>query len=426
MAARGNRLVQVGRFGVAFVATAAVALGPVQAAFAQEAAPPPAATNSEQSPSDATPPAAPAPEPTPTPEPTPSEPEPEPDPPKAPAESEAPPAADPAAGGAPETDAPAPTDATDAASEPAADEVEQAPTDVVKLEEAAPAAAPAPAAATPVAPSAQAQAPASASAQLVVTVSLVEEEPAAAAAAPELVVNVAALGAETDTPADTAAAPVVSIRPAPAAELWPADEPAAGPPSLVHVIKAAATEPGRRADLRPPPGPRAALGTVRGCSRRRRPPCQAHLRTEPGGGAGGHRPRGGAGDGPQSRSAAAAEVEGRAETSRRRGPADLPVRELRPGGEERRLQRLVRLQLVLTPVVRARGRAAARALAVPVRPVAPPEHASARRDPRSSQRSTRIAPRHDSERAARGRTGAGRESCGRGQMSWIDVRMEDR
>ena len=57
MAARGNRLVGVGRFGVAILATAAVALAALEPAYAEEAAPTPATEtmNSESTPAPAPP-----------------------------------------------------------------------------------------------------------------------------------------------------------------------------------------------------------------------------------------------------------------------------------------------------------------------------------------------------------------------------------
>ena len=148
LAASGNRLVAVGRLGVAFFATAAVALGSALPASAQDPAPAPATetTPAETTPAATTPTAATeATEPkAPTPEPAaaPKEPAPPPDaqPAGGAAESATPAATGPAPESAPVESTPAqstPAQSTPVASEPAA-----APGPVVKLEPAAPTSTP--------------------------------------------------------------------------------------------------------------------------------------------------------------------------------------------------------------------------------------------------------------------------------------------
>ena len=208
MAARGNRFVGVGRFGVACMATVVVALGSIQPAFAQEA-PPTETTSSEQPPASTTPAAQPEPEPTP-----PADPKPDPEPPA----EKPPPAADPPASDPPDAPAtePAPSDTSGAASEPPA--AETPAKDVVKLEEA-PAAAPAPVAPAPTPQPVQVPAPAA----VVVTVVLIQEAPAASPATPETAAAEAEAEAETET--DVVAA-IVSLRrpPGPSAVALPSDD----------------------------------------------------------------------------------------------------------------------------------------------------------------------------------------------------------
>jgi hypothetical protein len=214
LAARGNRLVRVGRFGVAFVATAAVALGSTQPAFAEDAPPPPAAdtTGSETTPAPTPQADTTAPQPaTAEPQPAPDKPSAEPAP-TAPAgggtSESAPPAADTAE---PKT---APAEAAPTATKP---EPEPAPKDAVKLEEAPP---------QPAAPAATAPEPVS-SAPPAPTIVL--EGPAAAPAPPTTTAEPPTAATSAATNAEAAGPLIVSLRPRPtpaAIALLPANEPA--------------------------------------------------------------------------------------------------------------------------------------------------------------------------------------------------------
>jgi hypothetical protein len=227
LGARGNRLVGVARLGVAFVATAAVALGQALPASAQEAAPASSAeatpaetasadtpstttaaehTSTQSAPADATP-TAPAKEPETRPETKPDVPAPAD---TKPANTEPAPESTPSSSttSSDTTSASTPAETAPAASEPAA-----VPKDAVKLE---PTAAPAaPAAAPPAAPAPQPVAPAPSappSPTIVLQVeSAAEPEPSEAA----------------NTEAATGAtALIVTIRPRAGIYLLPAEEPA--------------------------------------------------------------------------------------------------------------------------------------------------------------------------------------------------------
>ena len=224
MAARGNRFVGVGRFGVACVATAVVALASMQPAFAQEAPPPATTTASEEPPAAAPPPA-----PEPTPPPTAA---PEPEPQKPPTEGEAPPPADPPATDPPAAPTPesAPADSSATTGAPPA-ETPAPPKDVVKLEEAAPTPPP-PAPSTPQPVSTPASAPPP------TTISIVlQNEPATAPATAETA-N-AELEARDNPEAEEEAAAIVSLR-------KPAESSVVALPSADDVASTA-TRPVRRA-----------------------------------------------------------------------------------------------------------------------------------------------------------------------------------
>ena len=249
MAARGNRITGVGRFGVAFLATAAFGLASVQPVLAESApAPPPETTNADAT-TDAppTPPAPPAettesqpppaePAPTPTPTPTPADPSPKP--------------AETADGEAPESQpspdgAPKPTEQPPAETKPAPtpEPATPAPKDAVKLEPA-PAAAPAPApAAAPTAPAPAAAAPAGAPPATVVV--LVQDTPAA----PDT--------AAAKTEALLAAAAVVSFR----------ARPAAGPISLLPETESATAAKATRKARAVPAAARKPLPRQQTCAR---------------------------------------------------------------------------------------------------------------------------------------------------------------
>jgi hypothetical protein len=224
LAARGNRLVRARRFGVAFVATTAVALWSTLPAFAQEAPPPAETTAAETTPTA-------PPQPT-EPPPPPADPQPAPEPP-----AEPPPAPTTTGdGGTQESTPPAPDatpapESTPAQTTPAettpADST--AAKDAVKLEEPAAAAAPAapvpgPTTAAPT-PSAEPASGAPPAPSIVL-----EATPATATAAAS-----APAAAEGDTNAEAAVAAaelIVSFRPkAPASPiaLLPEDEPAVTP-----------------------------------------------------------------------------------------------------------------------------------------------------------------------------------------------------
>jgi hypothetical protein len=232
LAARGNRLVRVRRFGVAFVATAAVALWSTLPASAQEAAPPAETTASETTPT--------APAETTEPPPAPADPQPAPEQPPAEADPAPTTTTD---GGTPKSTPPAPEATPDPDSTPAettpADSTPDTK-DAVKLEEPAPAApaAPAPAAAapTPAAESPSAAPPAT-------TIVLIQDAPAAESAP---------AAAEDGTNAEAAvaaAALIVSFRPKPtqsAIALLPADEPAVNPRPSVRSQAGALKRPLRQ------------------------------------------------------------------------------------------------------------------------------------------------------------------------------------
>ncbi len=236
MAARGNRITGVGRFGVAMLATAAFGLASVQPVLAESSpAPPPESTNADTTadapPTPPTPPAEttqsqpPPAEPAPTPPPTPPPADPSPKPPAETADGEAP-ESQPAPDGAPK-----PTEQPPAETKPApAPTPTPAPKDPVKLEPA-PAPAPAPAAA-PTAPAPTAAAPAGAPPATVVV--LVQDTPAA----PDT--------AAAKTEALLAAAAVVSFRPRPAAgpiSLLPETATAAKATRKARAVSAAARKP---------------------------------------------------------------------------------------------------------------------------------------------------------------------------------------
>jgi hypothetical protein len=199
LAARGNRLVRARRFGVAFVATTAVALWSTLPAFAHEAPPPAETTAAETTPTA-------PPQPT-EPPPPPADPQPAPEPPAEPP--------------------PAPTTTGDGGTQETTPADSTAAKDAVKLEEPAAAAAPAapvpgPTAAAPT-PSAEPASGAPPAPSIVL-----EATPATAAAS-------APAAAEGDTNAEAAVAAaelIVSFRPkAPASPiaLLPEDEPAVTP-----------------------------------------------------------------------------------------------------------------------------------------------------------------------------------------------------
>ena len=94
-----------------------------------------------------------------------------------------------------------------------------------------------------------------------------------------------------------------------------------------------------------------------------------------------------------------------------------PVRQLGSGSRQPQLQPLDRGDLVVARP-RARGAALARAAAVPLRPLAPAEHDSARRDRGSSPRSTRVAPNTTPFSATPEDSRAGGSRVDRGQMSF--------
>ena len=138
-----------------------------------------------------------------------------------------------------------------------------------------------------------------------------------------------------------------------------------------------------------PTAPRAALAALQAGPRGRRPARHAHL-LRPDRRCGRQSP----GRLPGSRSGGSKRVLPRNRRLPRSTPLrryDQPSRSAIPArGSQRRLQRRGRIDVVVAPV-RARGSALAGAAAVPIRPLAPAQHASARRDRRSSHRSTRIA-----------------------------------
>ncbi len=218
MAARGNRLVRARRFGVAFLATTAVALWSTLPAFAQETPPPAETTAAETTPT--------APAETTEPTPPPADPQPTPEPP--PAEPDPPPAN--GDGGTPDSTPPAP-DATPAPENTPAETTpadSTAANDAVKLEEPATPAAPAAPAATATTPAAEPPSGAPPATSIVL-----EAAPAAATeSAP------AATDADTNAEAAVAAAAlIVSLRnkaPASPIELLPEDGPAVNPSRSVR------------------------------------------------------------------------------------------------------------------------------------------------------------------------------------------------
>ena len=234
MAARGNRITGVGRFGVAFLATAVFGLASLQPAFAESApAPPPETTNADTTstppaePAETTESEAPPAEPAPTPQPADPPAEPDPTPSADTADSEAPDAAEPAPDEAAEPDS-TPTEQAPAETKPAPAETKPtqtaAPKDAVKLEPA-PAAAPA-AAAAPTGASPAAAAPAAAQPTVVI---LIQNEPAHDSEAAK-------------AEAALAAAAIVSFRARPSAgpiSLLPATEPATTAPRKARGAKTA-------------------------------------------------------------------------------------------------------------------------------------------------------------------------------------------
>ena len=138
--------------------------------------------------------------------------------------------------------------------------------------------------------------------------------------------------------------------------------------------------------------------------RGRQPQHHAHLPPQPAGGAGGDcQRRAATRDRPQGGGTAATEVEGRGGTSRRR------VRPIVPFGHSG--QGMTNDGFSGSAGSASTSRLFAITVAMSLRvpwpsrfSTAPAEHASARRDPRSSQRSTRIAPTHDSQCADRGKS----------------------
>jgi hypothetical protein len=219
LAARGNRTVGVGRFRVAFLVTAVLALGAALPAYAQEGTPPPPA---ETTPTETTAPDTPTQTPpadTTEPQPEPADPEPDQTDPSA--EPDPAPSGDAADGGTPDSTEPAPDSAPADESTPEEGEptAEGEPTseaeDAVKLPPPAPVPSPAPAPATP--------APQPASSAPTAEPEIVLEN--APAAKPET--SVVATTANAEAGADDAV--IVSLRPRAAASpisLLPADEPA--------------------------------------------------------------------------------------------------------------------------------------------------------------------------------------------------------
>ena len=164
--------------------------------------------------------------------------------------------------------------------------------------------------------------------------------------------------------ASAATALIVSFRPRAGISLLPAEEPAVTPVRSIRKARAdrQAARPG---NLRAARRPRAALGSLRRGTCVRRPACHLHRLAQPGG-AGRHR-AGRPGDEPKCRRTAAAGVEGRQETHGGRGTTDHPLRQLGSGRRQRRLQRLARIGFVVPPV-RGCSSPLAGAAAVPVRP----------------------------------------------------------
>ncbi len=233
MAARGNRITGVGRFGVAFLATAAFGLASLQPAFAESApapAPPPETTNADTT---SAPPDEPAETTESQPEPAESAPTPAETPPPAdpPADPSPTPSAETADGEAPDAAEPEtkPAEQAPAETKPTPAETKPTPTpsakDAVKLE-AAPSPAAAPAAATaPAAASPAAAAPTAAQPSVVI---LIQNPPAEDSVA-----------AKTEAALATAA--IVSFRPRPPAgpiSLLPATEPAAETPRKARSVPA--------------------------------------------------------------------------------------------------------------------------------------------------------------------------------------------
>ena len=394
MAARGNRLVAIGRLGVAFFATAAVALGSALPASAQDPAPAPATTTpAETTPAETPTAATEATEPeSPTPEPA-----------AAPKEP-APPADAQPAGGAAESATPAPTAPApeSAPAEHARRSAEHACTEhagrqragggtgpVVKLEPEAPTSTPT---APLAAPTAHNDTTHSATTQptpttaAAVTFQLqeptVEPQPSATEAANSD--GETAPTAQIVSLKEPAAAAPISLLPA--ARRGRRDGPR-------HPRGERPRQAARPADLRPTDSTRATLAGLQAGARDRGSSRHTHLVAQPGG-AGSNRPGGGPGDDPEGRSTSAAGVEGRQEAHGGEGTTNRPLRPFRPGDRQRRLQRRDRNDVVVAPV-RARSSALEGAAAVPIRPLAPAEHASAWRDRRSSHCSTGIA-LHDS------------------------------
>ena len=207
----------------------------------------------------------------------------------------------------------------------------------------------------------------------------------------------------------------------PPRSLLPADEPAARaastrPPDAARSLAAAP-------ELRPPPRACRFPSAANRFARSPRCASRSHVTSSPAR-SGPPSPGSRARDDPQGGSTASAQVEGRQETSGRRGPADRSVRKLRSGVDERRLQRLARIHLVVAALRTPSRGARARAAPEPLRPRALADHASARRHRSASPSSTRVAPTRDSHTAGHGRTRAGSESCEEGVV--LEERMEDR
>ena len=383
MAAGGNRLVAIGRLGVAFFATAAVALGSALPASAQDPAPAPATTT----PAETTPAA-----PTAATEAT--EPEsPTPEPAAAPKEP-APPADAQPAGGAAESATPAPTapapesapaESTPAQSTPVASEPAAALGPVVKLE--------------PEAPTSTLTAPLAAPTTQNNTTHSSNYTTHTHNSSSR---HVSAPGADRRTTAVGHRSGELRRRNRADGSHRQPQGTGRGRPDLVaprprrgrrdgprHPRVERPRQAARPADLRPTDSTRATLAGLQAGARHRGSSRHTHLVAQPGG-AGSNRPGGGPGDDPEGRSTSAPGVQGRQEAHGGEGTTNRPLRPFRPGDRQRRLQRRDRNDVVFASV-RARSSAVEGAAAVPIRPLARAEHASAWRDRRSSHCSTGIA-----------------------------------
>ena len=398
MAARGNRLVGVGRLGVACFATAAVALASALPAFADEAAPPPppAETTAATTTAAPDPPTSAAGRPTAA-QAAPAEPAPDPrSEVGARRDARAPPPAGTGAGDS----TPGTTEATPDSAPAGGAPAESAPADhgagisrsgAVTLAPQAPSAPPAaPPPAAPPQPAAQSAqpAPSAPTPSSVVTLDVTEAEPAA-------------------EPASSRPLPRMPRRRRPQRRRWPSPS-ACGrrrPPRRSRCCRrttwpmraSTRSEWPRRsasalvhARLRTTDRARSSFAGLQAGSSDRRPARHTQGFAQPAG-AGGNRPGSCPRFGRERRSTPAAGVEGRQETPGGGGTTDHPLRTFRPGDRQRRLQGRDGIDVVLTPV-RSCSSPVEGAAAVPVRPLAPAQHASAWRDRRSSNRSTRIAP----------------------------------